>query len=187
MRKSCTTAIRAERNEPWLRERRPDQRAVKYLTKREVQRIFRAIAEKNTRDRLLFNLIYRHSLRRLEATLLWLDDARDGKLWVARAKDGVSGAYPLHPESRELLRAYVAERREDDCPYLFRGKRRTTEPLSVEAIDRLFRTYAAKADVPEIEGMSTFSGTRLVSIWRTRDGTLATCKIGWDTRRSRPR
>jgi integrase len=38
-----------------------------YLTKAEVERFFRVIPRSNSRDRLLFDTIYRHGLRRLEA------------------------------------------------------------------------------------------------------------------------
>lgn len=128
--------------------RRREQEAVKYLTKQEVERFFRAIPKRNVRDVLLFDLIYRHGLRRSEAALLTLDDVRGGKIWVARRKHGLSNAYPLHPRSKLLLRRYLKQRRSDESPYLFRGRRRTQAPLSGGEINRLCHVYATAAQLP---------------------------------------
>jgi integrase/recombinase XerD len=130
------------------RERRREEEAVKYLTREEVERFFRAIPQRKTRDLLLFDLIYRHGLRRSEAGILTLDDVRAGKIWIARRKHGVSGAYPLHPRSRRLLCSYLDERRADPCPYLFRSRRHSVEPLSGGEVNRIFGGYAAAAALP---------------------------------------
>jgi integrase len=74
------------------------------------ERFFRAIPKNRIRDVLLFDLAYRHGLRRSEAARLTLDDLREGKIWVARRKHGLSNAYPLHPRSKRLLAAYLRER-----------------------------------------------------------------------------
>lgn len=129
-------------------ERTPAQRPVPYLTREEVERFFRAIPQGNIRDRLLFDLIYRHGLRRGEASQLTLDDVRGGKIWIARLKRGVPGGYPLHPRSKQLLRAYLPIRPADPCDYLFRGRRRTATPLSGGEINRLFGKYATAARLP---------------------------------------
>lgn len=126
--------------------RRREQEAVKYLTKQEVERFFGAIPRRNVRDVLLFDLIYRHGLRRSEAALLTLDDLRDGKIWVERCKHGVSNAYPLHPRSKLLLRGYLRRRR-DASPYLFPGKS-AGNALSGGEINRLFHIYASAAELP---------------------------------------
>src|SRR5436190_24200259 len=76
-----------------------------YLTREEVERFFRGIPQANLRDRTLFDLIYRHGLRRREAAQLTLDDVQGEKIWISRVKRGVSGGYPLHPRSKQLLRA----------------------------------------------------------------------------------
>jgi integrase/recombinase XerD len=128
--------------------RRREQEAVKYLTKQEVERFFHAIPKENVRDVLLFDLIYRHGLRRSEAALLRLDDVRGGKIWVARRKHGISNAYPLHPRSKVLLRSYLKQRRHDECTYLLRGRRRTPAPLSGGEINRLCHVYATAAQLP---------------------------------------
>jgi integrase len=127
---------------------RDDQEAIKYLARPEVERFFRSIPERNTRDLLLFDLIYRHGLRRSESGLLELEDVRDGKIWIARRKHGLSGAYPLHPRSKELLARYLKERPEDGSVYLIRSRRRGDGPLSGGEVNRLFHAYATAANLP---------------------------------------
>lgn len=120
-----------------------------YLTREEVERFFAAIPTGNMRDRLLFDLLYRHGLRRSEVVALRLENlTTDNLLWVARAKNGVSAAYPLHPRSVHLLKRYLQERPFDGCRYLFRGLRRAPEPLSTSLVYVLFRRYAAAAQLP---------------------------------------
>src|SRR5687768_9438165 len=48
-------------------------RQVVYLTTAEVERFFNAIPRENSRDRLLFEMIYRHGLRRREAARIRRD------------------------------------------------------------------------------------------------------------------
>lgn len=127
---------------------RQDQEAIKYLTRGEVERFFSRIPEGKTRDLLLFDLVYRHGLRRSEAGLLKLEDVRDGKIWIARRKHGLSGAYPLHPRSKELLARYLKERPCEDSVYLLRGRRHGGAPLSGGEVNRLFHAYALEADLP---------------------------------------
>src|ERR1700686_38179 len=148
MRKSVRIAARAERHDGMAGERHREQEAVKYLTREDVERFFRSVSQRKTRDLLLFDLIYRHGLRRSEAGLLTLDDVRDGKIWIARRKHGVPAAYPLHPRSKPLLRRYLAERSPDASAYLLRGRRRAAAPLSGGEVNRLFHVYAALADLP---------------------------------------
>jgi type 1 fimbriae regulatory protein FimB len=146
-RKNVRIASRVETSHRTARRHR-EHEAVKYLTKQEVERFFQAIPRRNVRDVLLFDLIYRHGLRRSEAALLTLDDLRDGKIWVERCKHGVSNAYPLHPRSKVLLRSYLRRRR-DTSPYLFPG-RRAGNGLSGGEINRLFHIYAAAAELPSV-------------------------------------
>jgi len=147
MRKSVRIAARAENDGGMERGRRRDQEAVKYLTKEEVERFFRCIPAHRTRDLLLFDIIYRYGLRRSEAGLLALDDIRGGKIWIARRKHGVSAAYPLHPRTATLLRAYLRERRSDSAR-LFPSRRRGHVSLSGGEINRLFHRYATAAALP---------------------------------------
>lgn len=132
-----------------LQMRWSGQGVVKYLTKDEVARFFRAIPKQSLRDRLLFNLMYLHGLRRGEVAILTLDAIRDGKIFVRRLKNGISKAYQLFPSSVSLLDRYLRVRRADDCTYLLRGRQFRCAPLSGRLIDHLFRRYATAADLPE--------------------------------------
>jgi len=136
----------SRRNQLWMR--RSGQRVVKYLTKEEVARFFRAIPRANVRDRLLFNLMYLHGLRRGEAAILTLDAVRDGRIFVRRLKGGISKAYQLFPSSVGLLGRYLRVRGSSGCSYLFRGRQYRCAPLSGRLIDHLFRRYATAAGLP---------------------------------------
>lgn len=127
--------------------RRRDQEPIKYLTKDEVERFFRAIPKNAIRDVLLFDLVYRHGLRRSEAAFITLDDVRDGKIWIARRKHGISNAYPLHPRSKRLLALHLRNR-DRDSSYLFPG-RAADAPISCGEIYRRFHIYAAVAGLPK--------------------------------------
>ena len=119
-----------------------------YLTKEEVEAFFRRV--ESLRDRLMFDLIYRHGLRRKEVGLIRLSDLLpDGTIWITRVKSGVSGPYQLHPVTRRLLNQYLRERRDDKGAYLLRGKQRRTTPISASLVYQLFRRYAADAGLPE--------------------------------------
>ena len=119
-----------------------------YLSKEEVERFFRVIPAENTRDQLLFELIYRHGLRRVEAALLKLEDISNDRIWIARVKRGVSGEYPLHPRSQQLVAAYLINRRFDGSRYLLRSRQNRPIPLSTTTIYAAFRSYAAAAGLP---------------------------------------
>jgi site-specific recombinase XerD len=153
---SSRITVHAERKRPAPRRRRRrgrsrrprEQRPVKHYTVEQAECFFAAIPEDNARDLLLFDLIYRHGLRRGEAVLLELGDFKGDQMYVARLKGGDAHWHPLHPRSRQLLRAYLAVRPPDRCKYLFRGKQRGKYPLSEEAINYLFQRYATAADLP---------------------------------------
>src|ERR1043165_47319 len=124
--------------------------AISYLTKEEVERFFCAIPATKIRDRLMFDLIYRHGLRRREAALICIENILpDGKIWIPRVKGGVPGSYSVHPATRTLLNAYLSERRFDGCRYLLRGIRHRPTPLSGTLIYLLFRRYATSAGIAE--------------------------------------
>ncbi len=132
-----------------MAQRDSDDEAIKYLTKDEVERLFRVIPKQNVRDVLLFDLVYRYGLRRSEASRLTLNDVRDDKIWIARRKHGRSNAYPLHPRTRALLARYLRERRSnDESPFLLRSRHSASMGLSGGEINRLFRCYAAAAELP---------------------------------------
>lgn len=130
-----------------MRRGRWDQETVKYHTKEEVERFFAQVDD--PRDLLLYDLIYRHGLRREEAALLTLDDFREGRIWIWRVKHGKSRAYRLHPRTLLLMERYLAVRPDDGTRYLFRSRRRSSKPLSGAEINRLFHKYAAAAGLPQ--------------------------------------
>lgn len=123
---------------------------IKFLTKEQYRAFIRAIPKRNIRDRLLFNLMYLHALRRGEAARLRLEniDISEGRIYVVRLKGGRSLWYPMFSSSLTLLRQYLTVRPDDGCPYLFRGKRRRCAPLSGRTIFELYRRYATKAGLP---------------------------------------
>lgn len=121
---------------------------IKYLEKEEVYRLFRAIPTNNYRDRALFDLVYRHGLRRIEATWLRKDCIHNGRIWINRAKNGISQEYNLHPDSKILIKFYLNQRGEDNNPFLFIGRQsRCDKPISKAMIYHLFRMYADKAGI----------------------------------------
>jgi site-specific recombinase XerD len=124
-------------------------RQIAYLTKEQVERFFDVIPPTNFRDRLLFDVIYRYGLRRHEATLIRRQEHLiGGRIWITRAKHGISGEYPIHPATRRLLWAYLSERGDDNRSYLFASRQSGHSPISPSTIYMLFRRYAAKADIP---------------------------------------
>ncbi len=121
---------------------------VKYLTTAETEALFQAIPEDQERDRFLFDLIYRHGLRRLEAALLRLENVQGSRIWIGRVKNGVSGEYPLHPSTKKLLGAYLVSRRNPENPFLFTTRQSASgRPISPATIYEAFRKYARLAGI----------------------------------------
>lgn len=135
----------------WIRKKKVsynrDSR-IKSLEKEEVDSLFKAIPNKNYRDRCLFDIIYRHSLRRIEATWLrraWLNN---GRIWIKRAKNGISQEYDLHPDSKIILNLYFNQRGKDGNPFLFISKESGNKnSISTELIYCLFKKYAEMAGI----------------------------------------
>jgi integrase len=121
---------------------------LEYLPKIEVERFFAAIPAAAARDRLLFDAIYRYGLRRLEAALIRREHLSEGRIWITRLKGGVSSEYPIHPNTRRLLWAYLSQRGDDENPYLFVSRQGADRPLSPSMIYHLFRRYAEAAQLP---------------------------------------
>lgn len=138
--------VSAERNVPTTRPT-----GVRYVTKEEVERFFAAIPKANVRDRLLFDLIYRHGLRRREVALISVDDIslRDRSIWISRVKQGIPGSYRLHPQTLALLQAYLPTRDVRAGRFLFQSMRRPGAAISASLIYYLFRRYATAANLPE--------------------------------------
>ena len=85
---SSKITVHAERKRPAPRRRRRrgrsrrprEQRPVKHYTVEQAECFFAAIPEDNIRDLLLFDLMYRHGLRRGEAALLELADFKGDQM-----------------------------------------------------------------------------------------------------------
>lgn len=121
---------------------------IKYLKKEEVSSLFKAIPKKSFRDRALFDLIYHHGLRRIEATWLRKDWITNEHIWIERAKKGISQEYNLHPDSRKLINFYLIHREEDNNPFLFVGRESgRNKSISEGMIYYLFRMYSEKAGI----------------------------------------
>ena len=121
---------------------------IKYLEKEEVYRLFKSIPAESYRDRALFDLIYRHGLRRIEATWLKKDWISNGRIWIKRAKNGISQEYYLHPESIILLKLYQNNRKKNNNPFLFVSRESgSNKPVSKGIIYHLFRKYASIARI----------------------------------------
>jgi site-specific recombinase XerD len=156
------------------RRKMPDIKVVpiRYLGKEEVSRFFEAIPVACIRDRILFDLIYRHGLRRIEATWLKKEWITNGRIWIKRAKKGISQEYNLHPDSIALLSLYMKQRSKDTNPFLFTSRESgSKKSISVSLIYQLFRDYAEKANIP--------SEKRFVHILR-HSVAVHLLNAGWD-------
>ncbi|MGD2091537.1 MAG: tyrosine-type recombinase/integrase [Candidatus Aminicenantes bacterium] len=126
------------------------ERRVKYLEKNEVSRFFRAIPPEKVRDRAMFDLIYRHGLRRIEVTWLRKEWLNNGRIWILRAKNSISQEYNLHPDSKALISLYLTRRGDDENPFLFTGRESgTNSSISKGMVYYLFGKYAEIAKIPQ--------------------------------------
>jgi integrase/recombinase XerD len=120
---------------------------ISYLSKAQVETFFAAIPREAHRDQLLFELIYRHGLRRQEAALIrlaWIQE----RIWIWRVKHSIPAAYPIHPRTRRLLWAWLSKRGQDSNPYLFTSRQSGGSPISPTTIYSRFRIYAEAAGIP---------------------------------------
>ena len=148
MGKSVKIAFHAGKTDGMDIVRLAARRQIIYLSKDEVERFFAAIPRENTRDQLLFEMIYRYGLRRREAALIRREHISE-RVWITRLKGGVSGEYPIHPTTRRLLWPYLSERANgQERPYLFFTRQSGARPLSPSTIYGSFRRYADIAKIP---------------------------------------
>lgn len=147
MGKSAKIAIQAENSVDFHVVDLAASRQIAYLSKEEVEAFFAAVPRENSRDRLLFDLIYRHGLRRLEAANIRREHLSDGRIWIGRLKGGISGEYPIHPTTRRLLWAYLHERVGDNRPHLFVTRQADSIRLSASTIYYSFCRYAQVAGI----------------------------------------
>src|SRR4051812_12106165 len=109
MAKNAKMAPRKEKQAEMSLLELSSARQVAYLSKEEVERFFAVLPADCTRDRLLFDVIYRYGLRRSEAALIRREHLSDGGIWVTRLKGSRWGESPTHPETRRLLWIYLSE------------------------------------------------------------------------------
>jgi integrase len=123
---------------------------VRYVPKELVERFFQAIPPTNLRDRLLFDLVYRHGLRRREVVLIRVDDISlaERSIWISRVKRGIPGRYRLHPRTLRLLKDYLPLRDLGASRFLFQSPRHHGASISPSLVYHLFRRYATAAELP---------------------------------------
>lgn len=119
----------------------------RYFAKDEVRRFFERIPRSNLRDRVLFDLMYRHGLRRSEAARLRVADVNldDRTLRVERLKGSNSGVYRLHPASWQMLRRYLRSL-SGTSEFLFPGRVAGTH-ICAQTIYFACRKYARAANL----------------------------------------
>lgn len=142
MTKSVNISARRQRSEA---KKSAMSEIPRYFAKDEVRRFFRQIPARNLRDRVLFDLMYRHGLRRSEAASLQLEDIdlREMTVRIQRLKGSRSGVYRLHRPSVQLLRSYLRHRATQN-PYLFPGRQPETH-ICAQTIYHACRKYARAA------------------------------------------
>jgi integrase len=118
---------------------------MQFLTQEELKRLLAVI--KDTRDKPLLLLAYRHGLRALEIGLLQRTDVdlKQGRITIHRLKGSLSGIYPLQPDVIKLLRSYVRART-DSSPYLFISNRGV--PIDRRTLWCAMQTDGQKAGLP---------------------------------------
>lgn len=122
----------------------------KHLTPRQVESVIRACS--SARDKALMAVIYQCALRRGEVQYLRRRDWKPTEsvngiltVWRLKGKDGLTGEeHPFWKWTRNLLEAYLGERR-DDCDALFVS--RIGRPLGPQSVYELFRDMSAKAGI----------------------------------------
>lgn len=119
---------------------------IKYLTREELSRLFRAIKE--PRDRAIFAISYFRGLRASEVGMLQMSHFKrdSGRLLVKRLKGSKSAEFPLSPQELKAIRAWLKVRGSEPGP-LFPSRR--GRGISRQMLDVLMREYAEAAGIPE--------------------------------------
>jgi integrase/recombinase XerD len=150
------------------------------LTKQEVESIFSAT--KNLKHRAILMTIYSGGLRISEATRLKVSDIDSGRMMIrVNEGKGLKDRYTLLGERNlEMLRRYYKAYRPLD--WLFPG-RKPSEPVSVSAVQRVFKTSLLEAGIKKKASVHTLrhcfathlleSGTDLYYIQRLLGHTSA--------------
>lgn len=127
-------------------------RQITYLEKEEVESLLKVI--KDPRDRAIFTITYYRGLRASEIGLLKLGDIRltNGRIYVHRVKNSISGEYPMSPTELKYLRIWLKIRegkrwKDKGKDYLFPSYRGGVK-LSGDSIIKLFKKYGKIAKIP---------------------------------------
>jgi integrase/recombinase XerD len=121
--------------------------SIRYATREQIDALLRA-AKRNVRDRALLTVMYWRGLRASEAGKLMLADYNQQarRLFVRRAKRGLSAEYPLSPDEISALAAWLRVRGPDPGPLFVSKKQR---PVSRQLVFELVRRYAQMAGWPD--------------------------------------
>ena len=124
---------------------RQPRRIPHFLTQAEMKRLLSVIG--NKRDRAIILVAYRHGLRASEIGLLQRDDVdlKRGRITIQRAKNSLSGVYPMQPDGIKFLRSYL-RLHDDESPYLFLSNRGV--PIDRRTLWHMMRRYGASAGLP---------------------------------------
>jgi site-specific recombinase XerD len=143
------------------------------LTRKEVESILSAT--KNLKHRAILMTVYSAGLRIGEVTRLKISDIESGRMMIrVNEGKGLKDRYTLLGERNlEMLRCYWKAYR--PLEWLFPG-RNASDPVSISAIQRVFKTSLAKAGIKKIASVHTLrhcfathlleSGTDLYHIQR---------------------
>lgn len=119
---------------------------IKFLTFDETRRLFAWITIK--RDKAIFMIAYRHSLRASEIGLLRVSDLdlKRLRIMLHRLKGSLSGEHPLQADEARALKAWLKSRG-NDSPTLFPSRRGL--PISHQMLDVLMKEYGELAAIPK--------------------------------------